>query len=338
MKIFCYGMQKPEIEIFKKSNEKYNFELSFTNDLLTEENMKVLPEGTDAVILFVNCNASKKVLEFYKSKGVKYVVTRTAGFDHVDLKAASDLGYIVGRVPAYSPTAVASLAFADGVSLIRKNAYMFDQTRNGNFKVDENMFAREFSNLTIGILGTGRIGYEAAKYWKGVGAKVIGYDLYPNKHAEEVLTYVTQDELIKQSDLVSIHVPYFKGQNDNLINKDFISKMKPMSSIVNVSRAPLVNLKDAVEAIKANKIFGYACDVFDNESSLINKQLTMDAIKKLNPTLEEAISLYPRLLISPHVAYFTDEAVKNMADISFKNLDELIKTGTCETALNPVQK
>ncbi|ATZ18927.1 lactate dehydrogenase [Williamsoniiplasma somnilux] len=334
MKIFCYGIQDAEKSIFELENKKFKNELFYTNDLLNSENIKNFPNGMDAVILFVNCKADEKALKTFKEKGVKYIVTRTVGTDHIDLKTAASLGYKVGRVPSYSPTAVASLAFAGGIELLRRSGWMFNQTKDFNFKIDGNMFAKELKNSTIGIIGTGKIGYETAKYWKGTGAKVLGFDLFPNDKNNEVLEYTDLETLIKKSELISLHVPYIKGENENLINEALISKMKDFASIVNVSRAPLVDTKAIISAIKSNKLYGYAGDVFTNEGDLINKKLTEADVMKINPEIVELLKLYPRVLISPHVAYFTDEAVKNMAEISFQNLKQLVETGTCDTAVN----
>ncbi|WP_338970548.1 NAD(P)-dependent oxidoreductase [Spiroplasma endosymbiont of Labia minor] len=334
MKILCYGIQESEKAIFLTENKKYNNELIFTNELLNHENIKNLPANTDAVILFVNCLADKKNLEYFKTKGVKYVVTRTVGLDHIDLKAATDLKYKIGRVPSYSPTAVASLAFSFGTELLRRTGWMTYQLKQLNFKIDENMFAKEFKNSTIGIIGTGRIGYETAKYWHGTGAKVLGYDPYENEQAKQILEYTSVDKILKEADLISLHIPYIKGENDNYVNDEFISKMNNFSSLVNVSRAALVDHDAIRRAIKSNKLYGYAADVFIDESKFINNKFSEMDAKKINANAVDLINLYPRVLLSPHVGYFTDEAVKNMAEISFLNLSELEKTGTCQTAAN----
>jgi D-lactate dehydrogenase len=164
MKVLLYGIIESEIKIFEKANKPYGYELIFRPELLNDHNVKDFPNDIDAVVLFVNCDASAKNLKLFKDKGVKYIVTRIAGFDHIDLKAAKELGYKIGRVPAYSPTAVASLGFANGVSLLRKTTYICHQTANNDFQISPSMLAKEFKNTTVGIIGTGKIGYETAKY------------------------------------------------------------------------------------------------------------------------------------------------------------------------------
>lgn len=332
MKVLCYGIQEAEKPIFEQNNKNYNFNLSFTNELLNDENVNKV-KGYDALILFVNCDASADNLKKIKELGIKYIVTRTAGFNHIDLKTAKELNYVIGRVPGYSPTAIASLAFNGGLSLLRRTSYIYEQTRQGNFKIDSNMFAKETKNCTIGILGTGKIGYETAKMWKALDATIIAYDPYPNEAAKSFLSYTTFDEVIAKSDLISIHMPYFKGKNDDVINDEVIKKMKKGTILVNAARSELVSLPAVIKAIKANHLEGYATDVFPHESEIINHDFK-DKFPSNLKLIEELIALYPKTLISPHVAYFTDEAIKNMSEISFENLKQLQTTGTCDNRID----
>lgn len=331
IKVLCYGVQKAEQPIFEKINQEFGFNLTFTKELLNDGNAHKV-EGFDAVVLFVNCQANAKNLQLFKNAGVKYIVTRTAGYNHIDLVTAKNLGYTIGRVPGYSPSAIASLALTFGLSLLRKTAYMNYQTSQSNFVIDDQMFAFEVKNCTIGIIGTGKIGYETAKLWKGVGANVIGYDPYENEMAKSILTYHSFAEVIAKSDLISLHTPYFPGKNDNLINEAIIKQMKPNSVVINTARGELVDVKAIIAAIKANHLWGYAADVFPDEQVIINNDFKTKGLTEF-PLVQELVNLYPRVLISPHVAYFTDEAVKNMAEVSFKNLQQLMTTNTCDNVV-----
>ncbi|MDQ7983053.1 MAG: NAD(P)-dependent oxidoreductase [Spiroplasma sp.] len=332
MKVLCYGMQKSEIPIFERVNQNYKFDLTFTNELLSKDNVNKV-KGYDALILFVNCDANAENLKKIKQLGVKYIVTRTAGFNHIDLDVAKELNYVIGRVPKYSPTAVASLAFAGGLNLLRRTAYIYEQTRLGNFKIDSNMFAKETKNCTIGILGSGKIGYETAKMWKALDANVIAYDPFPNDAAKSILTYTTFDEVISKSDLISLHMPYFKGENDNVINDAVIKKMKKDAILVNAARSELVSLPAIIKNIKANHLGGYVTDVFPHEPEIIAHDFKNKFPSHLKE-IKELMDLYPKTLVSPHVAYFTDEAIKNMSEVSFENLKQLATTKTCDNRIN----
>lgn len=331
LNVLCYGVQEIERPIFESMNQDYQFNLSFTKELLNSNNAHRV-KGFDAVILFVNCKADAKNLNLLKDNGVKYIVTRTAGYNHIDLKEAKKLDYTIGYVPVYSPSAIATLAMTLGLSLLRKTSYMNYKSANSNFNIDDHMFATEVKNCTIGIIGTGKIGLETAKLWKAFGAKVIAYDPYENSDAKLFLTYDTFDEIIAKSDLISLHTPYVAGKNDNLINNEVIMKMKPNSIIINTARGELVDIKAVISAIKQDHLWGYAADVLPNEELLINRNLKNKNLKDF-PEISELVNLYPRILISPHVAYFTDEAVKNMAVISFENLKQLYTTNTCNNAI-----
>jgi D-lactate dehydrogenase len=138
---------------------------------------------------------------------------------------------------------------------------------------------------------------------------------------------------VKSSDLISIHVPYIKGENDNFVNEEMIKQMKDNAVIVNVARKNLVDLDAVIKNLKNDKLFGFAADVFYGEEKIVNKELTSAQVQAINPQIDELIKLYPRVLLSPHIAYFTDEAVKNMAEITFMNLKQLMETNTCDNAI-----
>ncbi len=159
-----------------------------------------------------------------KEYGVKYLLTRTVGYNHIDLKKAHELGFKMAYVPGYSPNAVSELAVSMGNGLLRNLFYSANHQQNHNFKIDDFMFAKEIRNSTIGIIGTGRIGYQAAKAWHGMGAKVLGYDIYESDQAKSILTYCDLKTLLKESDLISLHCPYIKEENYHLVDKNFLAK------------------------------------------------------------------------------------------------------------------
>ncbi|AXK51769.1 NAD(P)-dependent oxidoreductase [Spiroplasma alleghenense] len=331
MKMICYGVRETEKQFFIDLNKKFGYDLILEPKLLTHENITTV-NGCEAVMLRANCVADKQNLIKMKEAGVKYVLTRTVGVNHIDVPACRELGLKTGYVPFYSPNAVSELALALGMGLMRNTFYMVNKTGvNKDFTVDSFMFAQEIRNSTIGIIGTGRIGLETAKGWHGMGAKVIGYDLYENKGAKGIIEYKKLDELIKTSDLISIHCPYIAGENEHMINKDFISKMKPNSFIVNASRGELLDPVALYEAIKSNHIKGAALDVVEKEPQIFfktfgNDKLPIEAYEKLH-------QFYPRVVITPHIGSFTDEAVKNMVETTYLNLQEYLKTGQCKNEI-----
>lgn len=328
MKLICYGVRKVEKSYFEKLN-KFGYELTLVEELMNDTNVELI-EGYEAVMLRANCPANRKNLEKMKNFGVKYLLTRTVGYNHIDLDAAYEMGFKMARVPRYSPNAIAELAITFAMNLVRKGSYMIDRTRDKNFVVDEYMFSPEIRNLTVGVIGTGKIGYTAAKLFHGLGAKVIAYDLYPNEEAKSILEYVSLDELNRTADIITLHCPYIKGENDNLIGGEFISNLKDGAIIINTARGELQNVEDIIKGLENGKIGGFATDVFSNEKEFFFKDMTGKAIDE---KVEKLLSLYPKVLVTPHIGSYTDEALTNMIEISYENLQEYLETGDCANKL-----
>ncbi|MCG7337901.1 lactate dehydrogenase [Staphylococcus sp. ACRSN] len=323
-KIICFGVRPHEIEIFNHFNT-YQFELTLVESLLTTDNI-TLVDGHDAVLLRANCHATETNLKYMKAQGIHYVFTRTVGTSHIDLDAATSLGIKVANVPSYSPNAIAELSLTLALNLLRNIPFTTSRTHQLDFRVDSKMFSKEVRNCTVGIIGTGKIGYTEATLFKGLGAKVLGYDLYPNDACKDTLDYVTLDELLNQSDIVSIHVPHIPGENDGMINQSFLEKMKSDAILINTARGELQNNHDIVTALEQNKIAGFATDVLPNEQGVFFKQF--DAWSPIvDKDVQSLLNMYPRVLITPHIGSNTDEAVSNMVETSFKNFDDVLKTG-----------
>lgn len=328
MKVICYGIRNIEKEYFEKLN-KYNYDLTFVESMLDNENINLV-EGHEAVILRANCPADKKNIEKMKEFGVKYLLTRTVGVNHIDIKAAKENGMLSARVPGYSPNAIAELAVTLAMMLIRSGAYTITKTLNRDFTVDEYMFSQEIRNLTVGIIGTGKIGYTAAKLFKGLGAKVLAYDIYENEEYKNILEYRPMDSLLKEADIVSLHCPYIPGKNDYMINERFIEKMKDGSILINTARGELQDIDAIIKALETNKLRGYGTDVLENEGNIFFRNMNG---QKLDKQTEKLLSLFPKVLITPHIGSYTDEALSNMIEISYENLNEFIETGRCNNSL-----
>ena len=330
LKIACYGVRPNEISFFNDLN-KYNFELTLIEDLLTHENIDTAAYH-DAVLLRGNCVADAINIDKMAEYGIKYVLTRTVGFTPIDLEAAAKYNMEVARVPSYSPNAIAELALTLAMMLLRNTAYTTNRTAYKNFIVDANMFSKEIRNCTVGIIGTGRIGVTEAKLFKGLGAKVIGYDVFQSDFAKEVLEFKEMDELLAESDIVSLHVPYFPGQNDKMINAEFLSKMKNDAILINTARGELQDNEAILEALQNDTLGAFGTDVFANEKDIFFKsfqpwQALPDA------TVQQLVDMYPRVLVTPHVGSNTDEALSNMIETSFDNFNEILTTGKTANAV-----
>ena len=328
MKVICFGVRGVEKPIFEKYNKRFNYELDLRSESLSIETIELI-EGKDAIICRASDKCNKEIIDKIKKAGTKYLLTRTVGIDHIDVVYAKQNGLCLARVPSYSPTAIAEVSLAMAMSLSRRTAHFSFNTYCGNFKIDEQGFAKEIKNCTVGIIGVGKIGIESAKMFKSLGAHVIGYDPYINDSYKTIIDYKELDEVLRLSDIVSVHIPYIKGQNEQMINSDFINKMKDGAILINVSRGMIQNDKDILDAIKSNKLYGVGLDVLQHEEEFFNQQ--HKEIK--NPIVKELISLYPRVLVTPHIGSYTDEAVANMVEISFENLKEYIDTNDCKNKI-----
>ena len=329
-KVTCYGVRKNEVEFFHKLN-KYGYELNLVENLMSKENVEEA-KGSDAVIVRGVCAANAENLETLSSYGIQYVFTRAAGINNIDLKTAEKLGIKVARVPGYSPNAIAELSLTLAMMLLRHTAYTVERTAKYDFRVTPTMFSKEIRNCKIGIIGVGKIGLTEAKLFKGLGAEVLGYDVYQSDEAKEVVKFVELDELLSESDIVSLHMPYIAGQNDKFVNTEFISKMKTGAILINTARGELQSNEAVLDALRANKLGGYGTDVFDNESKLFFKNHENgDQIH--DQVVRQIIDFYPKVLVTPHIGSNTDEALSNMIETSFDNLNEILTTGKCKNSV-----
>ncbi|MEK5507005.1 2-hydroxyacid dehydrogenase [Paenibacillus sp. FSL P4-0113] len=323
LKIICYGVRSYEKPYFQDLN-KYNFQLTLVEELLTTSNAE-LAQHHDAVLLRGNCAANRENITKFNEYGIQYIFTRTVGINHIDLDACSEFGMKVARVPSYSPNAIAELSLTLAMMLFRHTAYMTTKSSFKNFIVDEHTFSKEIHNCKVGIIGVGRIGLTEAKLFKGLGASVIGYDVYQSDAAKEVIPFTTLDELLAESDVVSVHVPYLPGQNDQMINASFLAKMKKGSILINTSRGELQDNQAILDALLSNHLEGFGTDVFPKEEELFFKAFEPWQMLP-DPTIQKLVELYPRVLVTPHAGSNTVTALSNMIETSYDNFHDIVTT------------
>ena len=262
-KIAFFGAKPYDIASFDKVNEKYNYDIRYYKGHLNPNNV-VLTQDTDAVCIFVNDTADAAVIDAMVDNGVKLLALRCAGFNNVDLKAAKGKLPVV-RVPAYSPYAVAEYSLALMLSLNRKIHRAYWRTRDGNFSLN-GLMGFDMHGKTIGIIGTGKIAKILIRLLKGFGMRILAYDLYPDMKfaGEEGISYVSLDELYRESDIISLHCP-LTDQTKYMIDKDSIDKMKEGVMIINTGRGQLINTNDLIEGLKEKKIAAAGLDVHEGQ-------------------------------------------------------------------------
>lgn len=331
MKLICFGVRPIEKLFFEQLNKKYQYKLTLVEQLMTKANINLI-ENHEAVMIRANCLADQESLLKMKNMGVKYLVTRTIGINHIDVKAAQNLGIKLAYVPNYSPNAIAELAVTMGLMLLRKLPHMINKMQNNNFIVDNYMFSKEVRNSTIGIIGTGKIGLTAAKTWKVMGANILGYDIVQSKEAKTIVNFCALETLLKSSDLVSFHLPYIKNKTDNMINADLLLKMKKNAILINTSRGEVMDHEAVLDALKTGHLQALATDVIRNENQVFFRKFN-NRNEISDSTIKKLIQMYPRVIITPHIGSYTDEALTNMIQISYENIYEYINTGDCKNKI-----
>jgi len=256
--------------------------------------------------------------------GIKFLSLRTAGFDMVDPEMFSKYGIKVANVPAYSPSAIAEFTVLMSLMLLRKMQIFLPRVKTQDFS-RTGMVGEELNTKTVGIIGTGKIGFEAAKLFHGFGAKVLGFDKFRNEKAEKFLEYVDDlNDLLKQSDIISLHIPLL-ADNRHIIDEGSISKMKDGVILINTARGGHMDFGDVLRNLLSKKISGLGIDVF--EFRKVDRFGKSDETEIIDDRTFLALNSLPNVIITPHTAYNTDVAVYNMVRVSTENLLEFLKMG-----------
>lgn len=313
MKVVAYSIKPFEKEFLSKANQKKHDITLISNPLSAETTFYA--EGKDAVIVFTNDDVSAGVIERLAGLGIKYIATRSAGTDHIDKETASQHGIKVANVPYYSPQAIAEHAVALAFALNRNLIKADDHSHHFNF-TNNGLMGFNFSGKTVGIIGLGNTGQAVAAIFKGLGCKVIGYDLnLPEDNG--LIKHVPLPYLYSNSDIISLHVPLNDGTR-HIINKTSLQQMKDGVMLINTSRGPLVKTTDVIQAIYSGKVGYLGLDVYEFEKGLFFEDHEKDSIK--DELLKELMQ-FDNVLITPHQAYLTREALQGIADQTIKNLD-----------------
>jgi D-lactate dehydrogenase len=329
-----------KVAVYSTHNFEKDFLLRAAEDkhelLLLEPQLSLmtaaLAEGCKAVCIFVNDDGSKDVLKKLSAIGIKYLALRSAGFNHVDIKAAYELGMRVARVPEYSPYAVAEHTVALMLALNRKLIVAHNRIRDLNFSLN-GLTGFDMHNKTVGIIGTGKIGRIVAEILHGFGCRIMAYDIMPdNDWANRYgVIYTVIDNLCSQSDIITLHAPLTE-QTRYIINRHRIAEMKKGVMLINTSRGALVNTKDIIAALKSGQIGYLGLDVYEEERGLFFEDHSGDI---LQDDVIARLMTFSNVLITSHQAFLTDTALHNIAETTVGNLD-CFEIGTaCKNELKP---
>lgn len=320
-KIAFFGTKPYDQKSFDEANERYGFDIRYYKGQLNMNNL-VLTRDVEAVCIFVNDIADARIIEGMAANGVKLLALRMAGFNNVDLRAAREAGIKVVRVPAYSPYAVAEYAVALMLALDRKIHRAYWRTRDGNFSL-HGLMGFDMHGKTVGIIGTGKIARILIKILNGFGMKILAYDVYPDFKfaADNKVTYTSLEELYKHSDIISLHCPLTEATK-YIINKDSIRQMKNNVMIINTGRGMLIHTNDLIEGLKDKKIGSAGLDVYEEEGDYFYEDKSDKIID--DDVLARLLS-FNNVIVTSHQAFFTKEAVENIADTTLRNVHDFVE-------------
>ena len=314
MKILFYDVQSYDYEPFQKANEKFpEISMHYIETPITPQTV-ALAKGYDGVCAFVNSDLSEPVLQALHEIGIKLLLLRCAGFNNLDIDAAKKLDITVLRVPAYSPETIAEHAITLALCANRKIHKAYIRVRENNFTLT-GLTGVDFYRSTAGIIGTGKIGAAMCRICHGFGMKILAYDVAPNPAIADLVTYCGLEELLRKSDLISIHCPLTKDTY-HMIDKTAIEKMKDGVILVNTSRGGLVKTDDLIAGIRSRKIGAVGLDVYEEETRNVYENREDDILES---SVTARLLSFPNVVITSHQGFLTHYALKEIAETTFEN-------------------
>ena len=307
MKLFLYSFREfDEKDIFDELKEKYGFEYGFSAEYPSLENA-ALAKGYDAISM-TPCTMDAEILDAFYALGVKYVAARSIGYDHIDIAHAKQLGMGVSHV-TYDPDAVADYAILLMLMGCRKMGYILERSKLQDYSLIGKL-GRDIGDCTVGIIGAGQIGRTVIRHLSAFESRILAYDLYPNEAMRSYCQYVSLEELIRQSDIISIHAPASK-ENYHLLGRQEFEKMKPGVMLVNTARGTLIDTDVLIENLVSGKVSFAGLDVLEKEDGLYYHNRMGDCIDNVQMAQLRA---FPNVVLTPHTAFYTKKVVYSMAE------------------------
>lgn len=311
MKLAAFNCREDEIRFFEVYADQYGIELVTTSKTPAPETVDIA-KGCQAVSV-ITTPITAEILEKFHEYGVKVVSTRTVGYEHVDCKRAAELGITVSNV-SYTPNTVAEYAVMCMLMALRKMKTIMNRYIGQDYGLKD-VRGREIRNLTVGVIGTGRIGETVIRNLSGFGCRMLAYDLFQKDSVIKYAAYASLEQIWQECDVITLHAPA-TDESYHMINEESIGKMKDGVVIVNTARGSLIDTDALINGLTAGKIGAAALDVIENEGKIYYKDFKYQIVK--HPQLILLNSM-PNVLMTPHTAFFTDEAVGDMVEFSIKS-------------------
>lgn len=315
MRVAVYSTKRYDAEHLDAANGGHDHVMVYLEPRLSPATAS-LAAGCDAVCAFVNDDLRAPVLEVLSECGIRLVALRSAGYNHVDVAAADRLGITVARVPGYSPHAVAEHCVGLILALNRRIHRAYNRVREGNFSL-HGLLGFDLHGRTVGVVGTGTIGRCFAQLMLGFGCDVLASDPHPDDECRAMgVRYVGVDELFASSDIISLHCP-LTPETHHLVDAERLSKVRPGVMLINTSRGALVDTTAVIDGLKSGRIGHLGLDVYEEEADLFFEDLS-DMV--LHDDVFSRLLTFPNVLITGHQAFFTEEALTNIAATTVENL------------------
>lgn len=325
MKIMAYGVRTDERPFFEAWQATHDMSVGLTEQLLTVDTL-AQAQGADGIVAFQQLSYTNELLDRMAEMKIMNLSLRNVGVDNIDLNHAQQLGIQVTNVPVYSPAAIAEFTVTQLLRLLRRTKEYAKKFDRQDFRWAPQI-SRELNQQTVGVIGTGHIGRVAIKMFQGFGAKVIAYDAYRNADIEQQGLYVDSlSDLYQQATVITLHVPLL-ADTHHMLNQAAFDQMNDGVLILNAARGPLIDESALISALDSGRVGGAALDVMEDEGKVFNQDLADQTIDY--PAFNNLFSR-DNVLISPHTAFYTDVAVKNMVEGSLNSNRQLIETHTAD--------
>lgn len=283
-----------------------------------------LAAGYPAVVVFVNDRVDRPTLQILARGGTRLVATLSTGLNHIDVPAARELGITVASVPSYSPHAVSEFTLGLMLSLARHIPRACQRVRDNNFEL-EGLEGFELKQKTIGVVGTGAIGQQVVRNLHGFGCRILAHDPSPDPSLNQIARYVSQEEILRESDILTFHVPLLPTTR-HLVNPSTLTKMKEGVILINTSRGAIFDTHAIISGLKNGHIGGLAIDVYEEEAGLFFADHSSDI---LTDDIFARLLTFPNVLVTGHQAFLTDHALNKIATTTLHSLTEFETKGIC---------
>lgn len=313
MKIFAFEVREDEKKAMESIAAQYGVEVVMSSEVPGKKNVDLV-KGCDGITMLGQGSIDRELLTAYKEAGIRYVSTRTVGYDHIDVAAAKELGIDVCNA-TYPPNGVADFTVMMILMSLRHYKQALWRGQVNDFSL-RGLEGRDMANMTIGVMGTGRIGCQVLKNLSGFGCRLLAYDVYENEKAKEYAEYVDLDTFYQESDIITLHMPLLPS-TEHIINAESIAKMKDGVIIVNCARGELADINALVDGIESMKIGALGMDTLEGDQGIIHEDRRTDIIPNRNWFY---LHQFRNVIMTPHMAFYTEQAVESMVKCGIEGI------------------